>query len=84
MEQQLSVLRVPFFLLLTKQLISQYFFNSLIRKSFFNLTHYQATQRLLKLLFNYSTLSHKHTCAHASFFHASLSCLTGSEFVCER
>lgn len=43
MEQHLSVLRALFFLLLTKQLISKYFFNSLIRKSVFNLTHYQAT-----------------------------------------
>ena len=41
-----SVLRALVFLLLTKQLISQYFFNSLIRKSFFNLTHYQENHSL--------------------------------------
>lgn len=41
-----TVLRALFFLLLTKQLISQYFFNSLIRKSFFNLTHYQENHSL--------------------------------------
>lgn len=46
-----------FFCLLIKQLISQNFFNSLIRKSFFNLTHYHATSHLLKWLFNYSELA---------------------------
>lgn len=70
-----TVLRALFFLLLTKQLISQYFFNSLIRKSFFNLTHYQKKTTAYKLMFNYGTHKHKRTQAHIPL------CVTG-RYVC--